>query len=342
MKSNYEILVLLRHYWKQGFKATESVQKINQIEGEGQVVNRTAQFWFKKFSQGDTSLKRKKGSGRPSKAKTDVISDIVKQNPITTVRKVANELSIPKSTVFDHFKKLGLANKRCREVPHELNLEQCQKRVEICKKLLENPQSFRFFKRIVTCDEKWIYFRNLNSSNQWLPQGEPGLSVVKRGQFDQKAMICVWWNYEGVIHFEIVPNGRSINAALYSDQLERMYAKFKLKYPAIVNRNQTLLQQDNARPHTATLTLEKIQELGGIELLPHPAYSPDLAPSDYHLFRSMAHFLRGRQFNKVNDIEAGCLEFFASKSKEWYRTGIEQLADRWLKTIEHDGFYFET
>lgn len=60
MKSNYEILVLLRHYWKQGFKATESVQKINQIEGEGQVVNRTAQFWFKKFSQGDTSLKRKK------------------------------------------------------------------------------------------------------------------------------------------------------------------------------------------------------------------------------------------------------------------------------------------
>ena len=57
-----------------------------------------------------------------------------------------------------------------------------------------------------------------------------------------------------------------------------MYAKFKLKYPAVVNRNQTLLQQDNARPHTATLTIQKIQELGGIELLPYPAYSPDVVP----------------------------------------------------------------
>jgi hypothetical protein len=39
-----------------------------------------------------------------------------------------------------------------------------------------------------------------------------------------------------------------------------------------------LLQQDNARPHTAKKTLQKIEELEDIELLPHPAFSPDLAP----------------------------------------------------------------
>jgi hypothetical protein len=54
-----------------------------------------------------------------------------------------------------------------------------------------------------------------------------------------------------------------------------------------------LLQQDNARPHTAKKT-PKIEELEGIELLLHPALSPDCEPSDYYLFRSVAQFLRGK------------------------------------------------
>jgi hypothetical protein len=44
-----------------------------------------------------------------------------------------------------------------------------------------------------------------------------------------------------------------------------------------------LLQQDNPRPHTAKKTLQKIEELEAIELLPHPAFIPDLAPSDYYV-----------------------------------------------------------
>jgi histone-lysine N-methyltransferase SETMAR len=57
-----------------------------------------------------------------------------------------------------------------------------------------------------------------------------------------------------------------------------------------MNRKRVLLQQDNARLHTA----KKIEEQEDIELLPHPAFSPDLVPSDYYLFRSMAQFLRGK------------------------------------------------
>jgi hypothetical protein len=58
-----------------------------------------------------------------------------------------------------------------------------------------------------------------------------------------------------------------------------------------------LLQQDNARAHTAKKTLQKIEELEDIELLQHTAFSSDLEPSDYYLFRSMAQFLRGKIFN---------------------------------------------
>jgi hypothetical protein len=58
-----------------------------------------------------------------------------------------------------------------------------------------------------------------------------------------------------------------------------------------------LLQQDNIRPHTAKKTPQKIEELGGIELLPHPTLSPDLEPSDYYLFCSVAQFFRGNILN---------------------------------------------
>ena len=56
-----------------------------------------------------------------------------------------------------------------------------------------------------------------------------------------------------------------------------------------------LLLHDNARPHTAIHTLQTLVKLG-FTVLEHPAYSPDLAPSDYHLFGPLKQALRGRRF----------------------------------------------
>jgi len=109
----------------------------------------------------------------------------------------------------------------------------------------------------------------------------------------------------------------------------------------LVNQQRVLLQQDNAKPHTSIITKNKIEELEGIAILPHPAYSPDLALSAYYLFRSMAHHLRGRSFTNVKYVEVASLKFFSSKSKEWYLSDIQELAERWLETIEHSDLYFD-
>jgi hypothetical protein len=79
----------------------------------------------------------------------------------------------------------------------------------------------------------------------------------------------------------------------------------------------------------------------GTELLPHPAFSVDLEPSDYYLFRSMAQFLRGKKFQSVADVENTVEEFFGSKDKEWFYQAFKELAEKWVKTIEHEGLYFE-
>uniref|UniRef100_A0A914D7V4 Histone-lysine N-methyltransferase SETMAR n=1 Tax=Acrobeloides nanus TaxID=290746 RepID=A0A914D7V4_9BILA len=50
---------------------------------------------------------------------------------------------------------------------------------------------------------------------------------------------------------------------------------------------------DNAKPHRPRQTQQKIQDMGW-EHLEHPPYSPDLSPSDFYLFRSLEHWLRGK------------------------------------------------
>jgi hypothetical protein len=64
-----------------------------------------------------------------------------------------------------------------------------------------------------------------------------------------------------------------INVEVYSQHFEKMYMVLLEKYPVLINQKRVLLQQDNTRPHTAKKTLQKIKELEGIELLPHPAFS---------------------------------------------------------------------
>ena len=109
----------------------------------------------------------------------------------------------------------------------------------------------------------------------------------------------------------------------------------------MVRRKRALFQQDNAKPHTAKKANEKFEDLYGVEVLPHPPYSPDIAPSDYGLFKSMEHFLRGQRFESFDQVEQACQEFFDSKPKEWYFNQIRMLTERWQKVVDNDGLYFE-
>ena len=157
----------------------------------------------------------KKGSGRQSIVNSATLLEAVENNP-------SGQLGLSKSTICRHLHFHGKVVRRCREIPHELTEEKAQWRVDICKDLLENSFNSRFIKRIVTGDEKWIYFTNPDTSNQWLDIGQTSFPVVKHQRFDKKVMLCIWWNYEGVIHFKLIPNGKSINSKLYSSQLNRI------------------------------------------------------------------------------------------------------------------------
>ena len=131
-------------------------------------------------------------------------------------------------------------------------------------------------------------------------------------------MLSVFWSESGVVHREFLPKNKTVTAQYYRMQLDRLSVKLKSRTTPVV------FHQDNARPHTAEESREKFAHLG-YDLLPHPPYSPDLAPSDYHLFRSMQHHLKGRRFHNNEQLMSAVDEFFASKPASFYERGIYMM-----------------
>jgi hypothetical protein len=99
-----------------------------------------------------------------------------------------------------------------------------------------------------------------------------------------------------------------------------------------------ILQDNNARPHTANMTQVAIQELDW-EILPHPPYSTDLAPSDYHLFRSLSNNWRRVSFNNDAELRNWLDDFFTAKPVDFFKCGIENLLERWKAVVNNEGEY---
>ena len=102
----------------------------------------------------------------------------------------------------------------------------------------------------------------------------------------------------------------------------------------------SILLQDNARPHTAARTLAKIEDLGW-KLLTHPPYSPDLAPSDFHLFGPLKESMKGIHFQTDEEVKAAVSNWLRTQSTEFYAKGIDNLISRWNKCVAKEGDYVE-
>jgi histone-lysine N-methyltransferase SETMAR len=163
--------------------------------------------------------------------------------------------------------------------------------------------------------------------------------VPKANIHGRKLMLTCFWDSQGVIYWELLQQSETINAVKFCEHLDKLHEALKTKRPKIVNRGNVLLHYDNAKPHVAALTKQKIIDLGW-EVLQHPPYSPDLAPSDFYLFRSLQNALDRKKFNHRNEIEAFIQNFFDSKSQTFYEKAFLQLPEKWQKVIDHEGNYF--
>ena len=81
-----------------------------------------------------------------------------------------------------------------------------------------------------------------------------------------------------------------------------------------------LLQQDIARVHACKIAIDAV-ERNGYELIPHPAYSPDLAPSDYFLFQNLKKDIRGCHFWSNEEVVVAVEEWVRDKDPGVFSSG---------------------
>jgi hypothetical protein len=72
-------------------------------------------------------------------------------------------------------------------------------------------------------------------------------------------------------------------------------------------------------------------------VLPHPPFSSDLAPSDFHLFCLMKNGLRGQCFSSANAVIVAARNWLAQADDNFYERGIQCLVQHWRTCIERGG-----
>ena len=116
----------------------------------------------------------------------------------------------------------------------------------------------RFLYRIVTGDEIWCLYINIKQRKEWVAPGDTPKLRVKPDLHPRKTMICVWWDWEGMVHWEMLERNATVNKELYIAQLHRVNEAIR-KRPH--RQGQTILLHDNTRPHVAQVVKAALQEL---------------------------------------------------------------------------------
>ena len=119
-----------------------------------------------------------------------------------------------------------------------------------------------------------------------------------------------FWNKDGILLTDYLPKGQTINAEYYSSLLVQFKDILREKRRGKFTKR-VLFVRDNTPAHGALTTQKKLAYLS-FQCLDHPSYSPDLAPSDYHLFSGLKTQLGGRHFSSDAEtwLEGQPSEFF--------------------------------
>ncbi|GFT26677.1 histone-lysine N-methyltransferase SETMAR [Trichonephila clavipes] len=126
--------------------------------------------------------------------------------------------------------------------------------------------------------------------------------VAKPRLTARMVLLCIWGDWKEIIYYELLPYVHTLISDLYCRKLDRLKLAIDQKRPEWANRRGVVFHQDNARPHTFVVTRQKIWALDW-EVLMHPPYSPDLAPSDYHIFLGLQNFLSDKNLELREDCE---------------------------------------
>ncbi len=246
-------------------------------------------------------------------------------------------------------KDLNLKKLSAKFIPHLLTDQNKEMRRDLCTQNLDNLRMIpRYLDRIVTSDETWISLYNQETkfeSCQWTEKGGQRPQKIVKSNSVRKTMMTLFHDAYGVLLVEFLPRGETINTDYYCTILSCLKERIRRKRPGLWERDQEgnhvfWLHQDNATPHTLNITIAFFGE-NGINLVPHPPYSPDLALCDFAIFPYLKKQLRGTKFATIEEVQNRMRLILRNTEPEVFFDALRNMAVRWKKCAKAAGDYFE-
>ncbi|UYV73896.1 hypothetical protein LAZ67_11001326 [Cordylochernes scorpioides] len=307
--------------------ATDGHRLLCEAYGKHALSIKSCEYWFRRFKSGDFDTRDKERGGRPIKFEDAELEASLDEDSSQTQEELAETLGVTQQAISNRLKVMGMETSSAVFA-----------RANYCSK---DKIGRVFLHRIVTGDEKWIHYDTPKRRKSSVKPGHASTSTAKPNIHGKKLMLCIWWDQLGVIYYELLQPNETITGERYQQQLMRLNRALKIKRPLYAKRHDKVIyQHDNARPHVAKVVKETLEALQW-DVLPHPLYSPDIAPSDYHMFRSMTNGLAEQHFTSYEEAKNWVNVWIASKDEEFFRHGIRMLPERWEKVVAKDGQYFE-
>jgi len=151
-------------------------------------------------------------------------------------------------------------------------------------------------------------------------------------------LASIFWDQDGILIYYLTKS-RTINAEYCSSLLVQLKDILKEIRRGKVTK-MVLFLHDNAPAHRTLATQKKLAYLG-FPYLDHPPYSPDLAPSDYHLFPGLKKQLKGCHFSSDAEVIAAAESWLDGQPSELFWSGLQKLEQRAKMFIEFCGEYVE-
>jgi len=338
---------VVRFLWA-GVKPVEIHHRMLAQYGQSTMSQQKVYEWVERFKSGRTRVTDEGHSGQPSTSRTqdhiDRADAMIREDRRITVSKVTAHLDNSIGSAYAILHDDLRYRKVCaRWVPKELTVVHKRQRVEVANQFVrryeEDPS---ILVRILTADKTWVHHYDPDSKRQsmeWKHPSSPAKKKFKRQPSAKKIMLTPFWDMHGPILVHFQAHGQTVNSANYCAMLQNeLKTAIRKKRRGMLSKK-VLLHHDKARHHTAAATVETEQQLG-FELQ-HAPYSPDLAPSDDHIFGPLKEALRGRRFASDEEVKEAVHTWLREQPKSFFSAGIQKLVERYNKCIVSQGDYVE-
>ena len=137
---------------------------------------------------------------------------------------------------------------------------------------------------------------------------------------------------------DLMNSGLSFDSNYFISHILCEIEQLKLQKTVKRKKIQYYLHLDNSHVHNSKVSQEKITKIGFLRA-PHPAYSPDVAPSDFYLFGYVKNRLERQEFRSPDELLEAVIEIIEQIPKETKIRVFKEWMVRCQKVIDSKGEY---